>query len=75
MAATAPPTRAAQALRDLTLPPARPGSGRRRYAAAMWFHARGELSETDLEACRERAMDDAAAPPPALARLAARLRR
>ena len=63
-----------QALRDLTLPPGPPGSGRRRYAAAMWFHGRGLIDDAALEAARELAMDDAAAPPPGLARLAEAVR-
>jgi len=72
--AAAARNRAAQALDDLTLPPGAPGSGRRRYAAAMWFNARGLLDEGALEAARELAMDDAAPPPPALIRLARRVR-
>lgn len=67
--------RAARARAELTLPPGAPGSGRRRYAAAMWFHACGDLDDAALEACRELAMEDAAAPPPALTRLAEGLRR
>ncbi|NDV00216.1 hypothetical protein GZA08_04440 [Pseudoroseicyclus sp. CLL3-39] len=39
-------------LRLLHLPLGRPGSGRERYAAAMWFHARGELSHRALEVYR-----------------------
>lgn len=38
--------------RELWLTPGLPESGRRRYAAAMWFHARGMISPAALEVFR-----------------------
>ena len=50
----------------LHLPPGLPGSGRRRYAAAMWFHARGALGHQALEVFRVLAPRDGDDPAPLL---------
>ncbi len=47
---------------ELSLPAGLAGSGRRRYAAAMWFCLRGDLGEDALETFRALAMDDRADP-------------
>lgn len=65
--AAAAAARAAQAAVDLALPPGRPGSGLRRYAAAMWFHAAGRIDDATLETYRALALDDAADPAAVLA--------
>ncbi len=52
--------------RDLHLAPGLPGSGRHRYAAAMWFHARGELAPETLEVFRVLAPRDGDDPAPLL---------
>ena len=54
--------RHATELDELALPPGLPGSGRRRYAAAMWFHLNADLPEDVLEVFRALAMDDHADP-------------
>ncbi len=46
----------------LTEPPGPPGSGRRRYGAAMALHASGALTTAQLEAYREAATTDAIDP-------------
>lgn len=53
--------------RALHLPPGLPGSGRLRYAAAMWFHARGGLGPRALEVFRVLAPRDGDDPAPLLA--------
>ena len=42
----------------LRMPLGERGSGAVRYAAAMYFHAKGEVSHTELEAYRICAKDD-----------------
>jgi hypothetical protein len=59
----------ARQLAELGLPPGPPGSGRRRYAAAMHFYARGMLGAEELEVYRILALIDAEDPLPLLARL------
>jgi hypothetical protein len=54
---------------EFTLPAGLPGSGRRRYAAAMWFYLHGVLSEDELETYRALAMDDRADPVTELRRI------
>lgn len=54
---------------ELALPAGIPGSGRRRYAAAMWFHLHSDLPEAALEVYRALALDDGADPLAELARL------
>jgi hypothetical protein len=49
-------------LRNLHCPLGQEGSGRVRYAAAMYFHGRGLMSDGHLEAYRICAKDDAANP-------------
>jgi hypothetical protein len=43
---------------ELCLPPGMAGSGRRRYAAAMWYFWKGDLTEESLEVYRTLALDD-----------------
>jgi hypothetical protein len=57
------------ALREFRLPAGLPGSGLRRYAAAMSLHLRGAISEEVLETYRALAMDDRADPAEELRRL------
>jgi hypothetical protein len=45
---------------EFLLPAGMPGTGRRRYAAAMWLHVQGMLDEEALEVYRALAMDDRA---------------
>jgi hypothetical protein len=59
----------ARELADLQTPPGLPGSGRVRYAAAMHFYNRGQLSADALEVYRILALIDAEDPAPLLARL------
>ncbi len=47
---------------ELRLPQWVPGGGRRRYAAAMWLHRAGEMSDDILELYRTLALDDRAEP-------------
>jgi hypothetical protein len=54
---------------EFTLPARVPDSGRGRYAAAMWLHLRGTLSEDLLETCRSLAMDGRADPAQELRRI------
>jgi hypothetical protein len=49
-------------LANLHAPMGEPGSGRVRYAAAMYFHARGALTASELENYRICAKDDRADP-------------
>jgi hypothetical protein len=56
-------------LADLETPPGVPGSGRIRYAAAMHFYNRDQLSAEALEVYRILALIDAEDPGPLLARL------
>lgn len=49
-------------LQELTLPAGRPGSGRRRYAAAMYFNGKGLLSDSALEVFRVCSALDGEAP-------------
>ncbi|WP_373356427.1 dimethylsulfonioproprionate lyase family protein [Pseudoroseicyclus sp. CXY001] len=53
--------------RQLHLPLGLPGSGRQRYAAAMWFHGAGRLSPAALEAYRMVSPRDGDDPVPLLA--------
>jgi len=53
----------------LETPPGVAGSGRVRYAAAMHFYNRGQLSADALEVYRILALIDAEDPGPLLARL------
>lgn len=54
---------------DLRLPAGVAGSGRRRYAAAMWYFWEGELPEVTLEVYRALALDDHADPEAELRRI------
>jgi hypothetical protein len=54
----------------LATPVGEPGSGRVRYAAAMHFYNRGQLSAEALEVYRILALIDAEDPAPLLARQA-----
>lgn len=56
-------------LREVRLPAGLPGSGRRRYAAAMSLYLRGAISEEVLETYRALAMDDHADPTEELRRI------
>lgn len=51
-----------QEFANLHAPLGEPGSGRVRYAAAMYFYERGVLSATELESYRICAKDDRADP-------------
>jgi hypothetical protein len=51
-----------QEFAHLHAPLGEPGSGRVRYAAAMYFHGRGLLTDEHLEAYRICAKDDHADP-------------
>jgi hypothetical protein len=57
-------------LEEFLLPAGLPGSGRRRYAAAMGLHLRGAISEEVLEVYRALALDDHADPAVELRRIA-----
>ncbi len=57
------------ALTEFRLPAGLPGSGRRRYAAAMSLYLRGAISEEVLETYRALAMDDRADPTEELRRI------
>lgn len=62
------PEDAAQ-LADLRTPAGPPGSGRLRYAAAMHFYNRGQLSDATLEIYRILSLIDGEDPGPLLERL------
>lgn len=47
---------------NLHAPLGEPGSGRVRYAAAMYFHGQGQMTDEHLEAYRICAKDDRADP-------------
>lgn len=65
----ATPEDAAQ-LADLRTPPGPPGSGRLRYAAAMHFYTRGQLSDAALEVYRILSLIDGEDPGVLLEQLA-----
>lgn len=64
---TADDTEDQRALRRLVTPPGQPGSGRVRYAAAMHFNRKGQLSDAALEVFRICSPLDGEDPAPLLA--------
>ncbi len=59
----------ADQLADLQVPAGPPASGRLRYAAAMYFYNRGQISEAALEVYRILSLIDGENPGPLLALL------